>query len=88
MKTFKWNDSREKMPKTKCGYSELILIAYKVDDEFNPGKKCYEYAIAVYKHKQKNSEVVIMDFFGRTYYKMWQGVDYWSYIPNVPEVEK
>lgn len=60
MKTLKWNDSRKKMPETKCGYSELILIAYKVDDEFNPGKKCYEYAIAVYKHK--NSEVVIMDF--------------------------
>ncbi len=86
MKTLKWNDSRKKMPVTKCGYSEIILIAYKVDDEFNPGKKCYEYAIAVYKHK--NSEVVIMDFFGRTYYKMWQDVDYWSYIPNVPEVEK
>ena len=88
MKTFKWENAKKVIPLTAGGYSGLIFIAYKVDDEFNPGKKCYEYAIAICKHKQKNSEVVIMDVFGGTYYKMWQDVDYWSYIPDAPEVEK
>ncbi len=49
MKTFKWENAKKVIPLTAGGYSGLIFIAYKVDDEFNPGKNCYEYAIVVYK---------------------------------------
>lgn len=87
MKTFEWNDVRQKKPETKDGISELLIAK---TNKNNPiGKRRYEYVLCVYNAAEKCFVIIgnsILNIPENEICIDWKDVYEWSYIPCIEDV--
>lgn len=91
MKTFKWHDARKEKPSLNLiGYSELIIVEYKVYEE-DESVNCIKYCtLGYYKEKSNGliSNELILFEQGDARYINWGNIDYWSYIPTKADTKE
>lgn len=91
MKTFKWNDSREKIPKTNDGISELLIANYVAGKDSKTGKNIYEYVLCVYNEAEQCFVAIgsnLLDVAENQICLDWKYINQWSYIPHTEDVNE